>query len=199
MNETLNRTGKNRKTLGGGLFRAAALAALMLAVLSISACGAGSAQQSAGAAQDDGRGAQRTGASGTAAPSIETLDGEDFDLAAKRGKVVGLFFMAGWCGSCIPEAQSWAKLYPAHKDEGLEVLIVSMDPNDTPKTIEGFRKAGGIEKMPWAIDETGGFTRVLGVSALDSTIIVDREGKIAYRDAAPTDAETLESELEEVL
>lgn len=199
MNETLDEAGKNRKTISGGLFRAAALAALMLAVLSISACGAGSAQQSAGAAQDDGRGAQRTGASGADAPSIETLDGENFDLAAKRGKVVGLFFMAGWCSSCIPEAQSWAKLYPAYKDEGLEVLIVSIDSNDTPQTIEGFRKAGGIEKMPWAIDETGEFTRALDVSALDSTIIIDREGKIAYRDAAPTDAETLESELEEVL
>jgi peroxiredoxin len=178
-----------RRTVG-----VAALAALLVTVLAAAGCGgtgdAPSADE-AGAAQGSGAGADGA--------KIETLDGEEFDLAEKRGEVVALFFMAGWCGNCIPEAQAWSKLYPEYKDRGLEVLMVSADPNDTPKTIEGFRKAGGIGDLPWAIDGTGDLTRSLGVRALDSTVIFDREGKVAYRDAAPTDAETLEKELEEVL
>ena len=116
-----------------------------------------------------------------------------------RGEVVAIFFMAGWCGNCIPEAQAWSELYPAYKDRGLEVLMVSADPNDTPATIESFRKAGDIAELPWAVDETGDFTRILDVRALDLTVIVDREGKIAYRDARPTDRAVLEEKLEETL
>ncbi len=164
------------------MIRAVLLIAMLFAVLSIAACG----------------GSGASGADATA-PSIETLDGEEFDLAAKRGEVVALYFMAGWCGTCIPEAQSWSELYPAYKAEGLDLVIVSADPNDTPQTIEKFREAGGIGDLPWAIDETGEFTQALDVRALDSTVIIDREGKIAYRDAAPTERQTLEKELEEVL
>ncbi len=175
--------------------KVAALAALLLTALAAAGCGGTGEGRSAAEA---GGGAQGSVA-GADGAKIETLDGEEFDLAKKRGEVVALFFMAGWCGNCIPEAQAWSELYSAHEGEGLEVLMVSADPNDTPKTIESFRKAGGIGELPWAVDRTGGFTRSLGVRALDSTVILDREGKVAYRDAAPTDEETLEKELEEVL
>ncbi len=141
-----------------------------------------------------------SGSGGDQAPNfaLTTLEGKQFDLKDTRGKVVALYFMAGWCGSCIPEAQSWSKLYPEYKDEGLQVLIVSMDPNDTKETIEGFRQAGGISPLPWAIDETGEVSRSLDIRALDSTVIIDREGRIAYRDSAPTPYETLDKELREV-
>ncbi len=77
--------------------------------------------------------------------------------------------------------------------------MVSNDPGDTPQTIEGFRQRGDIGSLPWALDQRGEATRALGVNALETTVIVDREGEIAYRDATSTDYETLKSELEEVL
>jgi peroxiredoxin len=107
--------------------------------------------------------------------------------------------MAGWCGTCIPEAQAWSELYPVYKDQGLEALMVSADPNDTSQTIAAFKRAGGIGNLPWAIDKTGEFTRSLDVRALDTTIIINREGKIAYSDAVPTPYETLDKELKEVV
>ncbi len=171
------------------------MAALLLTALAATGCGGTGEGRSAAEA---GGGAKSSGAGANGA-KIETLDGETFDLAEKRGKVVALYFIAGWCGTCIPEAQAWSGLYPAYRDKGVELLLVSADPNDTPKTIEGFWRAAGIDPLPVAIDGTGGFTRSLGVRALDSTVIFDREGKVAYRDAAPTDADTLEKELEEVL
>ena len=178
--------------------RAVALAALLLTVLAASACGGFGDARSA--AEAGGKGSERSGAGVAAAGAkIETLYGEEFDLADKRGEVVALYFMAGWCGSCIPEAQAWSELYPAYEDRGLEVLMVSADPNDTPATIERFRKAGDIGELPWAVDKKGDFTRILDVRALDSTDIADREGKIVYRDARPTDRAVLEEKLEETL
>ncbi|MDP9458020.1 MAG: TlpA family protein disulfide reductase, partial [Actinomycetota bacterium] len=103
----------------------------------------------------------------------------------KRGEVVALYFIAGWCSTCIPETQAWSELYSAYRDKGVELLLVSADPNDTPQTIERFWRAAGIDPLPVAVDGTGEITRALNVSALDSTIIIDREGKVAYREKRP--------------
>ncbi len=77
--------------------------------------------------------------------------------------------------------------------------MVSNDPNDTPETIEGFRERGDISPLPWALDQGGEATQALGVNALDTTIVIGREGEIVYRDSTSTDYETLERELEEIL
>jgi NTP pyrophosphatase (non-canonical NTP hydrolase) len=77
--------------------------------------------------------------------------------------------------------------------------MVSLDPQDTPQTIEGFQDRGDVAPLPWTVDESGEISRALGVNALETTIIVDRDGRIVYEDATSTDYETLRSELEEVL
>jgi peroxiredoxin len=194
------------------------VALMMTAALLLASCATGpgskdtaapSASKDAPAAKTDafkeptGASAERTspssGGERAANFAITTLDGERFELSDKRGEVVALYFMAGWCASCISEAEAWSKLYPAYEDEGLQPLMVSVDPNDTRKTIEAFRRAGGIRPLPWAIDRTGEIPQLYGVRSLDSTIIIDREGRIAFRDSAPTRKETLKRELEEVL
>ena len=77
--------------------------------------------------------------------------------------------------------------------------MVSTDPEDTPQTIEGFRNRGNITPLPWTIDRSGEISRASGVNALETTVIIDREGETVYRDTTSTDYEALERELEEVL
>ena len=77
--------------------------------------------------------------------------------------------------------------------------MVATDPEDTPQTIEGFRDRGNITPLPWTIDRSGEISRASGANALETTVIVDREGETVYRDATSTDYEDLERELEEVL
>lgn len=69
---------------------------------------------------------------------LTTPDEDEFRLSDKRGKVVALYFMVGWCGSCIPESQAWDRLYPVYKDNGFELLMVSADPNDTAPALAPF-------------------------------------------------------------
>ena len=104
------------------------MAALMLtAALLLASCATGpgsketaapSASKDAPAAKTDaskeptGTSADRTSSSSggerAANFATTTLDGERFELVDKRGEVVALYFMAGWCASCIPEAQAWS-------------------------------------------------------------------------------------------
>jgi hypothetical protein len=77
--------------------------------------------------------------------------------------------------------------------------MVATDPEDTPQTIEGFLDRGNITPLPWTIDRSGEISRASGANALETTVILDREGETLYRDATSTDYEDLERELEEVL
>ena len=77
--------------------------------------------------------------------------------------------------------------------------MVSTDPEDTPQTIEEFRDRGGIAPLPWTIDRSGEISRAAGANALETTVIVDREGETVYRDTTSTDYEALERELEGVI
>ncbi|MBW1903150.1 MAG: TlpA family protein disulfide reductase, partial [Deltaproteobacteria bacterium] len=44
-----------------------------------------------------------------------------------RGKVVILNIWATWCAPCVAEMPSMEKLYQELKDEGFEILAVSVD------------------------------------------------------------------------
>jgi hypothetical protein len=78
-------------------------------------------------------------------------------------------------------------------------LMISTDSQDTWRDIEDFRQRGHVGPLPWAVDQRGEISRALGVNALESTVILDREGEIVYRDAEASDYESLESELRGVL
>lgn len=68
------------------------LAALLIAALSITACGGPGAQQGSGEGSSGGEQAAEEAADF----SVTTLEGDEFRLADKRGEVVALFFMAGY-------------------------------------------------------------------------------------------------------
>lgn len=63
------------------------LAALLIATLSITACGGSGAREGASAS---------SGGEEAAVFGVTTLDGEGFNLAEKRGEVVALYFMAAY-------------------------------------------------------------------------------------------------------
>jgi hypothetical protein len=77
--------------------------------------------------------------------------------------------------------------------------MVSIDPSETEQSIEQFNNAAGIEEpLPTALDD-GTVARTLGVNALETTIIVNREGKVVFRGTGPKEEETLRREIERVL
>src|SRR5579863_7939310 len=64
---------------------------------------------------------------GQPAPALvaQELNGQTFDLAAQRGKVVIVNFWATWCPPCRKEMPDLQALYDKYKDQGFVVLSIS--------------------------------------------------------------------------
>lgn len=99
----------------------------------------------------------------------------------------------------MEEARTWSEVFPAYEDRGLEMVMVSIDPNDTEQSIETFNTQAGITKPLPTVVNGGDIAEEYGANALETTVILDRNGEEVYRDATITEAATMREELERAL
>jgi peroxiredoxin len=130
--------------------------------------------------------------SGEPAPEfrIRTVDGRTMGLADVRGKPTVLFFMAYWCGTCLPEARALGRIQAQFADR-VQVIAVDVDPTSSRAALREFANAAGNPPYTFAFDEGGATARAFQLRTLDTTIVIDPSGRIVYRDGAPTPYETL--------
>jgi thiol-disulfide isomerase/thioredoxin len=117
--------------------------------------------------------------------SGETLAGGSLDLANLRGRVVVLNAWASWCGPCRDEMPVFVALSES-ADSG-NVTVVGLDVKDDPAVARAFAADLGV-KYASLLDPDGALlAQVPGVppGALPSTVVIDRQGRIAARIIGP--------------
>ena len=67
--------------------------------------------------------------SSPAMPSLKiaTIDGAQYDLAAKRGGWVVVNFWATWCRPCVAELPYLQRITKRYKDKKVKLMLVSLD------------------------------------------------------------------------
>ncbi len=123
--------------------------------------------------------------------------GREFVLSRQRGKPVAIYSVAGWCSSCIPETEAWGNISREMGDK-ISVLIISADPGETENSLQRFKELAIGPERYWAIDKSQTLVKALNIFSLDTTIIVDPDGRIAYRHGVPTSEEELRDQLAEI-
>jgi thiol-disulfide isomerase/thioredoxin len=114
------------------------------------------------------------------------LNGEPYDLAEERGKVVLVDFWATWCGPCIAELPNVVENYKKYHDRGFEVVGVSLD--DNKGALDEFLVKKDI---PWSTLWTAEIAEKIvddpfqhplaqkyGVDGIPATFLVDQQGKV---------------------
>ena len=102
-----------------------------------------------------------------------------FSLTAMKGKVVVMNFWASWCPSCRAETSGLEHTYVATKAAG--VAFVGVDVKDEPGPAASYVKQSKIT-YPIVSDEIAKTALDLGgipTFSLPSTVVIDRQGKVA--------------------
>ncbi|MCH6161908.1 TlpA family protein disulfide reductase [Streptomyces marispadix] len=120
------------------------------------------------------------------APDIsgKGVDGKRLELSDYKGKIVVLNVWGSWCAPCRAEAPNLAEVAKDTEDEG--VRFVGINTRDLDRAnAKAFERNFGIE-YPSFYDPSGKLILrfpkgSLSPQAIPSTLILDRDGKIAVR------------------
>lgn len=122
---------------------------------------------------------------GSTLPNINmpTADGKILTLKDFRGKYVLLDFWASWCGPCRREIPYVIKLYNETRNLKDKFVIISFSLDNNRKNWEDAIPAMKINLPDWVhVSDLYGWNspaaRMLGISAIPKTFLIDPEGKV---------------------
>lgn len=140
-------------------------------------------------------------AAGNVAPdfTLPNLEGVNVKLSLYKGKVVVLNFWGTWCEPCKAEMPSLNKLYLEHRDEGLVVLAISIDPSN--QNVKSFIQQKGYS-IPVLLDrDKEVYFDTYGLLGLPVSVIIDRDGTIVQKvlGETPWDSPQMEEKIQKLL
>lgn len=109
--------------------------------------------------------------------TLKSESGENIRLEEQRGKVVMINFWASWCAPCRKEMPLLDDLYDRYKDAGFTLFGVNVEQN--PEAAKEFLENVGVS-FPILYDPESNVSRTYQVSAMPTTVMVDRDGKVRY-------------------
>lgn len=125
---------------------------------------------------------------GSIAPDFELKDvnGKTVRLSNFRGKnPIFLNFWASWCPACRQEAPENERLHRQLGPKGLKFISLSIDQG--PSALEDVRKFVEEFKLSFAplLDSKHEVLDLYGVTAIPTTFLIDRKGKIVAKEVGP--------------
>jgi peroxiredoxin len=115
--------------------------------------------------------------------TLKTLDGGEITLSDLEGKVVLVDFWSTTCDPCLAEMPELVKLYEAKKDEGFEILAVTVDGPETAAKVPATVKKNNMT-FPILLDEdTEAMDRYNPKGEMPFTAVIDKRGHIVMKRA----------------
>jgi thiol-disulfide isomerase/thioredoxin len=109
--------------------------------------------------------------------TLPARTGETVTLSSLKGQVVLINFWATWCGPCRKEMPLLEQIQKKYAPLGFTLLGVNVE-EDTAM-MDTFLKDVPVT-FPILLDPANGVSKLYDVSAMPSTVIVDRKGNIRY-------------------
>jgi thiol-disulfide isomerase/thioredoxin len=129
-----------------------------------------------------------------------TLQGKAWKVADVRDNVVVLNVWGSWCGPCVAEAPHLQQVWSQMSGAGKPVQFMGINYRDGAETARAFL---GANKITYPSLEEDGGRALLALrgkaSATPTTLVLDRQGRIAARVSGPVTAATLSGLVNDVL
>ena len=132
-----------------------------------------------------------------------TVDGKPWSTAADAGgKVVVVNVWGSWCAPCVDETPHLQQVWQSYSTAGKPVAFVGIDIKESAATAAAFLKANSVT-YPSLSDSGSGGQPMLALqgkaAATPSTLVLDRQGRIAARVLGATTVSTLTGLVDDVL
>jgi len=116
--------------------------------------------------------------------TLEDLNQQRVSFDRLKGKTVFLNIWATWCGPCIGEMPSIAKLAanPRLRDKGIEFVCVSTD--DSAETVRRFLKG---KDWPMTIYRADSLPPVFSTEGIPATFVIDPTGRVVAAEVGASD------------
>lgn len=132
------------------------------------------------------------------AVSLNLLGGGKIDLASLRGKVALVDFWATWCIPCISEIPMFNELNKEYKDQGFELIAISLDEEGAAK-VKPFLKRYPMNYTQVIGDKSVASEFGVEDSSLPVAFLIDKQGRIRFKHVGVTRKEAFESEIRQLL
>jgi len=196
-----------RGQAGGRALRAAAALAAAAGLVLAAGCAGSDAQeqvQDVDGGYVSGDGTVQTWSEAERNDPVEltgsTYEEEQIDLADWRGDVVVLNFWYAACPPCRAEAPDLAETARDYADDGVHMLGVNH--TDDAGTALAFERSFDMPYPSLDDSDAEGVAAMQGVvplSAMPSTVVLDRDGRVAGRILGQIDLATLHSLIDDTL
>jgi peroxiredoxin len=121
--------------------------------------------------------------------TVKDTEGRSISPSDYKGKVILLDFWATWCSPCRMEMPNVKKVYDRYHGKGFDIIGVSFDNNG-----DAFERYIKEEDLEWRqIFDGKGWKaevgRLYAVSSIPTTYLLDRQGRIRYKNLRGDDLE----------
>ncbi len=128
--------------------------------------------------------------------NLMTINGQPWKLSDYKGQVVLINFFATWCGPCRKEVPDLVTLQKEFGSKGLSIIGLAF--NSDPEAVVRFAAKYKIN-YPVAVYGKDDVKKYGGVSAVPTTFLVDRKGKLAGGAEGLVPKAVLEKKIKELL
>lgn len=108
-------------------------------------------------------------------PSVGS--GQMVKLSDLKGKIVLVNFWATWCAPCLSEMPAFQEIYERYRDQGLEVVAISVD---EPENLSKIKKVVADFGLSFSVlhDTDSEVFYEYGVLGVPETFFIDKQGKL---------------------
>jgi Thiol-disulfide isomerase and thioredoxins len=120
-----------------------------------------------------------------------------------RGKVIVLDLWATWCGPCKAEIPGFIRLQNKYRDQGLEIVGVSLDPvtrGGNAQMVSSFVRSNAINYTIWLVNDAAALSQYPVIrNGIPTTYIIDRQGRTVRQYVGAQSEVTFETDIKSLL